>query len=129
MSEFFQNVWAFISNSISLSVFDIIDIAIMWFAIYQILKFFKNTRAMNVLKGIAILIVALAVASWIQLPTVTWLLSSVFTSGIVIIVILKFVSDLFNLEQEVQIYTINIDALGDMVLSMRQMEALMFMID
>ena len=38
--------------------------------------------------------------------------------------------DLFALEQEVQIYTININDLSnDLVLSMSQMEALMFMID
>ena len=42
----------------------------------------------------------------------------------------KELNDLFALEQEVQIYTVNIDALNnDIVLTMRQMEALMFMID
>lgn len=42
----------------------------------------------------------------------------------------KELNDLFALEQEVQIYTVSIDALNDdMVLTMRQMEALMFMID
>lgn len=42
----------------------------------------------------------------------------------------KELNDLFNLEQEVQIYTVNIDALNDdMVLTMSQMEALMFMIE
>ena len=39
-------------------------------------------------------------------------------------------SDLFSLEQEVNIYKINIDTLSDdLVLSAGQMEALMFMID
>ena len=39
-------------------------------------------------------------------------------------------NDLFNLEQEVNIYTINIDALSeDLLISTAQMEALMFMID
>ena len=39
-------------------------------------------------------------------------------------------NDLFNLEQEVQIYTIDIDKFDDnTVLSMSQMEALMFMIN
>ena len=39
-------------------------------------------------------------------------------------------NDLFNLEQEVNIYKINIDNLSDdLVLSAGQMEALMFMID
>lgn len=42
----------------------------------------------------------------------------------------KELEDLFTLEQEVQIYKINIDSLSDdLVLSAAQMEALMFMID
>ena len=39
-------------------------------------------------------------------------------------------NDLFNLEQDVQIYTINIDSFGDdLTISTAQMEAIMFMID
>jgi hypothetical protein len=42
----------------------------------------------------------------------------------------KELNDLFTLEQDVQIYTINIDTLSDdLMLTMSQMEALMFMID
>ncbi len=90
MSEFFSTIHGALSNGLisSISVIDILDIIIITFVIYQILKFFKNTKAMHVLKGIAILIVALAIASWMGLPTTTWLLSSVFTSGIVVIVVL-----------------------------------------
>ena len=42
----------------------------------------------------------------------------------------KELNDLFNLEQDVQIYKINIDSLtDDMVITNAQMEAIMFMID
>lgn len=42
----------------------------------------------------------------------------------------KELEDLFNLEQEVNIYKVNIDNLpDDMVLTAAQMEAIMFMID
>jgi formyltetrahydrofolate hydrolase len=42
----------------------------------------------------------------------------------------KELEDLFNLEQEVNIYTVNIDNFGDdIVLTTGQMEALLFMID
>ena len=88
MSEFFTKMWQWIVNSISISVFDFIDIVIVTVAIYHILKFFKNTRAMNVLKGVALLVIALAIASWLQLPTIEWLLSSVVTSGIIIVFVL-----------------------------------------
>jgi hypothetical protein len=42
----------------------------------------------------------------------------------------KELSDLFNLKQDVQIYTINIDSFGDdLTITTAQMEAIMFMID
>ena len=42
----------------------------------------------------------------------------------------KELNDLFNLEQDVQIYTININSFGDdLTISTAQMEAIMFMID
>lgn len=88
MSQFFTNMWEWIQNTVSMKGFDFLDIAIMTVVIYQLLKFFKNTRAMNVLKGVAFLIIALAFASWLHLPTVEWLLSSVITSGIVIVFVL-----------------------------------------
>lgn len=88
MSEFFTNIWEWLQNGFTISIFDVIDIAIITTVIYQILKLFKNTRAMNVLKGVALLIVAMAVASWLELPTTEWLLSSVVTSGIVIVFVL-----------------------------------------
>lgn len=90
MSEFFAGVRDWFAGSIlaGVSLFDVLDIVIISILIYQILKFFKNTRAIHLLKGVAILIVALAIASRIGLPTVTWLLSSVISSGLVIVIIL-----------------------------------------
>ena len=88
MSEFFTNIWEWLKNSFTMSAFDFIDILIITTVIYQILKLFKNTRAMNVLKGVALLIIAMAVASWLELPTTEWLLSSVVTSGVVIVFVL-----------------------------------------
>lgn len=91
MSDFFSKIASALSGGIfgtSISVFDIIDVIIITVIIYQVLKFFKNTKAIHVLKGLAILVVALALASWIGLPTTTWLLSSLFTSGILIIAVI-----------------------------------------
>lgn len=45
-------------------------------------------------------------------------------------IVVKELNDLFSLEQEVNIYTVNIDSFGDdLSLTTGQMEALMFMID
>ena len=72
MSEFFTSLREAISGSVfsSISIIDILDVVLMSVIIYQLLKFFKHTKAMHVLKGVALLIIALAVAAWIGLPTV-----------------------------------------------------------
>lgn len=45
-------------------------------------------------------------------------------------IVMKELNDLFSLEQEVNVYTVNIDSFGDdLSLTTGQMEALMFMID
>lgn len=90
MSDFFSSIGQAFSNSLlaNISWFDVLDIAIMTVIIYQVLKFFKHTKAIHVLKGLALLIIALAVASWLGLPTITWMLSSIFTSGVIILVIM-----------------------------------------
>lgn len=45
-------------------------------------------------------------------------------------IVMQELNDLFSLEQEVNIYTVNIDSFGDdLSLTTGQMEALMFMID
>ena len=87
MSEFFTNIGLWLSSG-AINIIDIIDIIIVGTVLYQILKLFKNTKAIHVFKGLALLVLALAIASWIGLPTITWLLSSIFTSGIIVIVIL-----------------------------------------
>ena len=90
MSEFFSSLRHLLTDSLlaSVSIFDILDILIIWLLLYQLLKVFQHTKAMHVLKGLVALIIALAIAAWLGLPTLTWLLSSVFTSGIVILVVL-----------------------------------------
>ena len=45
-------------------------------------------------------------------------------------IVMQELNDLFSLEQEVNVYTVNIDSFGDdLSLTTGQMEALMFMID
>ncbi len=87
MSDFFTRIGSWLTSG-AINIIDIIDIFIVGTVLYQILKLFKNTKAIHVFKGLALLVLALAIASWIGLPTITWLLSSIFTSGIIVVVIL-----------------------------------------
>ncbi len=67
---------------------DAIDIIIMAFLLYRIIVWTKRTRAYQVVKGIAILIIAYAVSALLSLTTLSWLFGIILQSGIVVIVIL-----------------------------------------
>lgn len=53
----------------------LIDIAIVSYVIYRFLLLIKGTRAVQLLKGLAMLVVASVIAEKLQLTTINWLLS------------------------------------------------------
>jgi len=60
-----------------------IDIAIVAYLFYQVFVFIRGTRAVQLLKGIAILLVLVSLTQWLRLYTVNWLLVQVRTMLIV----------------------------------------------
>ena len=67
---------------------DVLDVAIMAFAIYKLLSLLKTTRAGNLVKGVAVFLVALALSSAINLRGVYYILSHVLEWGALALVIL-----------------------------------------
>lgn len=67
---------------------DFIDIAIIAFLIYQLVLITKQTRAMQVLKGLAIIIVASYLSEIIGLTALNWLLRSILNNGMIVLLIL-----------------------------------------
>lgn len=67
--------------------FDIIDILAIAFIVYQAIKFFRESRAGQLVKGIVVLLVVFVLADWFNLVTLKWLLTRVADSLIVIAVI------------------------------------------
>ena len=68
-------------------IFDVIDIAIIAFIIYKAIEFFKETRAGQLIKGIALVFGAYLIANWFNLITVKWLLLRLTDSLLVLAVI------------------------------------------
>lgn len=60
-----------------------IDIAIVAYLFYQVFVFIRGTRAVQLLKGIAILLVLVSLTQWLRLYTVNWILVQVRTMLIV----------------------------------------------
>lgn len=70
-----------------LRIQDVIDILVITYIIYRILDFLKETRAEQLIKGIAIILVLTAVSEWLQLYTVNYLLSNFLTVGAIAIIV------------------------------------------
>ena len=60
-------------------ILGIFDIIIVLFLFYKGIKFFRKTRAWQLLKGIAILVVVTLVSGWIKLGILNAILTAVMT--------------------------------------------------
>lgn len=65
-----------------------VDIAIVWFVLYKLIMVIRGTKAIQLLKGVIILIVVWLVSIVFNLPTIQWITNQIIIWGFVIIVIL-----------------------------------------
>ncbi len=79
---------AILSSISDFSYIDIIDILLLAVIIYWLLKLTSKTRAMQVLKGLGILLLAAWVTDFLGLVGTAWLLSNVVTASALVIVII-----------------------------------------
>jgi diadenylate cyclase len=72
---------------IKMGLKDIVDILIVSFIIYQILKLTKGTRSAEIIIGLTLIIVVAFFSYWFQLEGLTWLFSNLATVGFIVLVI------------------------------------------
>ena len=77
-----------LNSLMDFSVIDVIDILLLSVIIYWLLKLTSKTRAMQVLKGLGVILVAAWVADFFGLVGTTWILNYVLTAGALVIVII-----------------------------------------
>lgn len=66
----------------------IIDITIVLFLLWKVLKFAKDSRAWQLLKGIALLIIATFISNVLQLKILNFILSSIMTWGVFALIVI-----------------------------------------
>lgn len=67
----------------TISVLDIVDILIVAAIIYKIYEMLQETRAITLLKGLAVLLIITVVCSWLNLHVISWLLQKAISVLIV----------------------------------------------
>ena len=67
---------------------DALDITIVSYIVYKMIGFIRETRAMQLIRGLVIIIVAFFVSDIFNLYLLNWLLKSLFTMGLFAVVVL-----------------------------------------
>lgn len=66
----------------------ILEILFIWLLLYYVIRFFQGTRAIQVLMGLLILAVIFNIAKLLELNTINWVLTKLFTVGVVALLII-----------------------------------------
>lgn len=69
-------------------VINALDVLLVWYVIYKILTLIKGTKAVQLLKGIFVIIIARIVTDLFGLQTLGWMLEQVITYGFLAIIII-----------------------------------------
>ncbi|MGI5891627.1 MAG: diadenylate cyclase CdaA [Bacillota bacterium] len=79
---------AFTQSLILKIILSVIDIAIVAFIVYHVLMLIRGTRAVQLAKGIVILLIAATISNFIDLYTIRWLLEQIWPVLFVALVII-----------------------------------------
>lgn len=82
--EFFSTIINAISN---IRIWDIIDILIVAVVFYKLYMLMKETRAEQLLKGIAAIFIVAILSQWFKLYTINWILQNAMQIGLITLVI------------------------------------------
>ena len=83
-----QNFYHSAVNQISLfRITDLIDIALVSYILYKVLKFIRDTRAFQLLKGVVIVIVITQISFFAKLNTLYFILSNFLQIGVIALLI------------------------------------------
>ena len=80
MEYIWENYWLLVKNG---SIIDLIDVAIVAFLVYHLIRFVHNTNAERLIKGVIILLAVQFFASTVHLNTISFVLEKLFAIGIV----------------------------------------------
>lgn len=86
LSSFFEQVFAVLSSY--RPVQDTLDILIVTLIIYELIKLIRKTRSVQIVKGLVILFVVYLIVLILDMPVMKSLFETIFSSALVIIIIL-----------------------------------------
>ena len=89
LNVFQENLSSVLSMAnLTLTWVDLVEILIISFLFYNILKWVKSTRAWNLFKGIMIILIFVLIAGLFQMSTILWIAENTLNVGLIAIVII-----------------------------------------
>lgn len=85
MTEFFKII---VNNIKTISGFSVLDIIVVSYIFYKSYMLIKETRAVQLLKGILLILLLIPVSSFLQLNMLYWILNKTITIGVLSIIII-----------------------------------------
>ncbi|CAH2717642.1 Cyclic di-AMP synthase CdaA [Neobacillus rhizosphaerae] len=70
------------------SLASIVDIVLVWYVIYKLINVIKGTKAVQLLKGILVILLVRVVSDFFGLQTLSWMMDQVITYGFLAIIII-----------------------------------------
>ncbi|ALP94005.1 diadenylate cyclase CdaA [Intestinimonas butyriciproducens] len=86
MTELLRGMWQYILT-FNISIFDVLDVAIIAYIVYRVLMLVQRSRAAQVAKAILLLLVALGLSYLLQLRVINFVLSRMVEMGTLALVV------------------------------------------
>lgn len=67
---------------------NLLDVAVVWYAIYKLMMLLQGTKAVQLFKGIVVIVIIKLLSWYIGLSTVSWIMDQVINWGIIAIIII-----------------------------------------
>lgn len=72
--------WKYISSAV--------DILLVWYVIYKLINIIRGTKAVQLLKGILVILIVKVLSDFLNLTTMSWMMGQVITYGFLAIIII-----------------------------------------
>ena len=84
-----EEIISFLKSTIGqFQIIDLVDILIVTIIIYRLILLTRGTRAVQVMKGVGIIVIASRISSFLRLASLTWILNYMISAGAIVLVIL-----------------------------------------
>lgn len=83
MEQYWLPSLDYLKTVLKFNLSSVIDVLIVAFVVYKLMLLIKGTRAVQLIKGLAVLLIATAISSMLNLHTIHWLLRQAMTALVV----------------------------------------------